>query len=126
MSKAKERYTNYWDKLRHGQFTPKGYNYLGPGNVIDEFRPLNEADSAAYQHDRDYGIYEDIGINPKFYWVEEDKTFLEQIQPHKTDQYVEWADWWFKKKKDFYQKNLIYKLDHKGSKHSAHSNFRGI
>lgn len=38
----------------HGSFLIPGYNYLGPGNPLDNGEPVNELDADAQQHDIDY------------------------------------------------------------------------
>lgn len=37
-----------------GDFTLHGYNYMGPGNPMDEFPPTNADDQLALEHDTSY------------------------------------------------------------------------
>ena len=47
-----------------GDWTLPGYNYLGPGNPVDDFPPQNEDDAIARDHDMDYQDILDSGQNP--------------------------------------------------------------
>ena len=49
-----------------GDFSLKGYNYLGPGNIVDEFYPTDMDDAIAKRHDRAYQNIIDSGQDP--YW----------------------------------------------------------
>jgi hypothetical protein len=49
-----------------GDWTLKGYNYLGPGNPIDEFGTMDEDDAIAKKHDKAYQDIIDSGQDP--YW----------------------------------------------------------
>lgn len=53
-----------------GGFILPGTKYIGPGNAMDLGEPVNSADAAAYQHDKDYdNMIENIGKSKaKVYW----------------------------------------------------------
>jgi len=51
-------------------WTPSGYNYMGPGNVLDDAPAQDIADEYAHLHDTQYGEYEaNTGNNPKFAFI---------------------------------------------------------
>lgn len=53
-------------------WTPSGYNYMGPGNVMDDAPAQNFADEFAVQHDTAYGEFslQNPGQDPKYVYVE--------------------------------------------------------
>lgn len=53
-------------------FVPPGYNYLGPGNSLDNGRPTNRDDAVAEEHDYDYRDIEAAGDNPYIKYSEAD------------------------------------------------------
>lgn len=44
----------YFDKQNSKDYTLPGYNYLGPGNILNKGPPLNDIDADAQQHDIAY------------------------------------------------------------------------
>lgn len=76
-------------KKGKGDWTVPGYNYLGPGNEIDSYLPVNEADKIAYDHDVAYGELEDkFGGDPRYYYNQDDEDFIELMRLHeKTENY---------------------------------------
>lgn len=53
-----------------GGFILPGTKYIGPGNAMDLGKPVNAADAAAYQHDKDYdNMINNVGKSKaKVYW----------------------------------------------------------
>lgn len=81
----------YSRKKGSGDWTPAGYNYMGPGNVIDNAPAQNFADEYAMRHDQAYGDYEwQTGRNPKYeYVIGADDVFEEQMSNTRDDMYQE-------------------------------------
>ena len=84
-------------KRKRSGWTAPGYNYMGPGNPMDNGPPVDTDDWASRWHDRAYKRYEDEqGIDPKKVWVPEDQKWLDE---------ADWKGWsslgklWFGGKK---------------------------
>lgn len=60
-----------------------GYNYLGPGNDLDNGEPTNESDAAAQRHDVEYDKYQKEGQDPYWNWNKADETFLSETEAAK-------------------------------------------
>lgn len=78
-------------------WTAPGYNYMGPGNPMDNGPPVDADDWASWHHDKKYKRYEDEqGIDAKKVWVPEDQQWLDE---------TDWYGWsgfgkaWFTGKK---------------------------
>lgn len=75
-----ERY-RWFEKWLHGEFTPPGYNFFGPGNKMDDFEPLNEVDQFGYEHDEEYGeIEKQTGLNEYWYYNWADARLLNRLK----------------------------------------------
>lgn len=122
MKRKGERHDTIWKKFRHGEFTYPGYNFLGPGNVLDDFQPTNEVDAAALRHDKLYDtLQKSTGKNPKHYWSDSDQVFLNDVSGY--NQFpVKIAKTWFNTKKYLYNAGLISKL---GDNHASTMSKRG-
>lgn len=56
-----------------------GYNYLGPGNDIDDYDAVDEADEAARRHDIRYGEYSEQGHRPYIEYNDADEDFIHDM-----------------------------------------------
>jgi hypothetical protein len=90
-------------------WTPPGYNYMGPGNVVDNAPAQNFADEYARQHDQAYGEFEwQTGRNPKYeYVVGADDVFEEQMSNTREGFYQELAYQAFRAKRKAAEIGLI-------------------
>lgn len=66
---------------RKGKYdwTVPGYNYMGPGNVVDNLAGTNAADNAARRHDMAYTHLQEEGINPYLTYSKADDDFIEAM-----------------------------------------------
>lgn len=62
-----------------GDWTVPGYNYLGPGNRLDDYPATNEDDAAALTHDKAYDEYISQGQDPYWNYNEADQEFLDKV-----------------------------------------------
>ena len=68
------------DEVLRG-WVPPGYDYMGPGNDVHIGAARNAADQVSKEHDIEYGHEEEVGVDPKWNWVDADDEFLRQLQP---------------------------------------------
>lgn len=61
---------------RTGAITYPGSRYIGPGNKLDEGKPLTKHDRLAYVHDHQYSELMEKGVNPYFTFNEADVQML--------------------------------------------------
>lgn len=59
--------------------TLPGYNYLGPGNQLDNGEPTNLSDYVAQDHDYEYQRYIDAGLNPYLNFNEADQVAIDNF-----------------------------------------------
>lgn len=57
-------------------YTLPGYNYLGPGNPMDNGPPTDADDRIAVKHDEEYGFITDSGSDPYWNWNAADEEAL--------------------------------------------------
>lgn len=62
-----------------GDWTLPGYNYLGPGNALDDYPPTNEDDRLALKHDQAYSQYIEQGYDPYWNFNDADQEFLDYV-----------------------------------------------
>lgn len=65
-------------KHRQRGWTLPGYNYLGPGNSLDNGPPTSFDDAVAQVHDNDYQDYIDQGLDPYWNYNEADDKAIDQ------------------------------------------------
>nr|QTE03912.1 MAG: capsid protein [Phoenicopteridae parvo-like hybrid virus] len=89
-------------KRGFGDFTAPGYNYLGPGNVVDDYPPVNKNDAIAREHDIEYGR---LGKKAYIRYSKADEDALSQWTPD--DFWSKSAIQIFNAKKELYKRNII-------------------
>lgn len=62
-----------------GDWTMPGFNYMGPGNVMDDAPPTNRDDFQAQKHDEQYTEYLKKGEDPYWNWNDADEEFIENV-----------------------------------------------
>ncbi|KAF0752888.1 hypothetical protein AaE_005876 [Aphanomyces astaci] len=106
------------ENIRHarpktsGDWTPNGYNYMGPGNVLDNAPAQNFADEFALQHDQAYGDFQDqTGRNPKYLYLKgADDIYENQMANTRDNVYEEIAYQTFRIKRKV-RKSFILQFD---------------
>lgn len=90
-------------------FTPPGYNYMGPGNVVDTAPGQSFADEYAIEHDNAYGDFQaQYGQDPKFVYVQgADDVFEDKMKDAREDFPSEMAFQIFRMKRMAAQYGLI-------------------
>jgi Phospholipase A2-like domain len=61
---------------KHKGYTLPGYNYLGPGNDLNNGPPTSHEDFVAQDHDYDYQDLESRGVDPYFTFSEADNNAI--------------------------------------------------
>lgn len=85
-------------KRKNRGFVLPGYNYLGPGNDLDNGPPTKRSDFFAKLHDIEYDKIEKQGLHPKWIYSKADDDFIENIAQEK-DYGAVLGSLWFKAKR---------------------------
>lgn len=121
MSKRKRhvRLVDTVDNKRHKRsgYTLPGYNYLGPGNDLNNGIPTNRDDAIAADHDFDYADIINKGDNPYFSFSQADQTAIDNFGSSFGGQA---GKLFFRGKKLAAKAGLIPTLHHKKRHHFAH------
>lgn len=56
-----------------GDWSLPGYNYIGPGNPVDDYEPVDEDDRLAMEHDNAYTRIQQEGEDPYYKYSEDDE-----------------------------------------------------
>ena len=86
-------------KRKRRGWTAPGYNYMGPGNPLDNGPPVNQNDYASMIHDRKYQKILDNKDNPYFKWSDADEQWLKDTT---------WSGFGIAGKAFFHAKKLAY------------------
>ena len=83
-SSALANVANYLvEKRPFGTLTVPGYRYLGPGNHYPNGAPVNFLDSVAMEHDRMYGVAEQLEGRARVQkFIEADALFVHRLATH--------------------------------------------
>jgi len=73
-----------------GKWMYPGSRYIGPGNRLNEGKPLSYHDRLAYQHDHQYSFLQSKNINPYFTFNEADREMLSKVDTTNDEGMAEW------------------------------------
>ena len=90
-------------------WTPSGYNYMGPGNAMDGAPAQNFADEFAHEHDTLYGEYQQqTGRNAKYeYVIGADDVFEQKMSNTRSNMYEEMGFQTFRAKRKLAEFGII-------------------
>ena len=67
-------------KKGKGDWSLPGYNFIGPGNPLDNAEPTSRGDQLALTHDKEYEKLIQQKMDPYYNWNQADEDFLNGIQ----------------------------------------------
>ena len=73
-----------------GKWMYPGVNYIGPGNKLNEGKPVSYHDRLAYIHDHQYDYLQKKGVNPYFTFNEADREMLKHVDTTNDEGMAEW------------------------------------
>lgn len=76
--------------LTQGKWMYPGVNYIGPGNKLDEGKPVSYHDRLAYQHDHQYAYLQRKGVNPYFTFNNADRAMIAKVDTTSDEGMAEW------------------------------------
>jgi len=76
--------------VRKGKWMYPGVNYIGPGNKLNEGKPVSYHDRLAYVHDHQYDYLQRKGVNPYFTFNEADRQMLRNVDTRNDQGMAEW------------------------------------
>lgn len=76
--------------ITKGKWMYPGVNYIGPGNKLNEGKPVSYHDRLAYVHDHQYDYLQKKGINPYFTFNEADREMIRNVDTRNDEGMAEW------------------------------------